>query len=182
MNQFGPDWSTTEMAGSAGTPATYVYTFNGKTLTFTNVVTYPLATLNNNTNRIMPFIKFVPTVSGCASACNIASVDYKWMKLTSGGWVDATLDEVGLVVNDDGAYVSLYIDNSSSTRVGFKIPPTSLSGSLAWNTSAMSEATGVTNASLASMTTNSLCHLGLSYDDKLGMRIFDSFEDGAMCP
>ena len=176
---FGGDWSTTEMGGSTGGMASFAYAFGSRTLTFTNVLTYTLAQLGNNANRIMPFFRFVPTVSGCTAGCQVSSVEYKWMKNSATGWVAAMLVEVGLVVNDDGGFLSIYKGAQAGGRkVEIKIPPTALTGSFTWSTAGLYRVESLTAAELAALTTDQLCHVGLSYDDKLGMRIFGNIGDG----
>ncbi len=161
---------------------TYTATIGGKTLTFTNVQTRANADLVAAKNVIAPFVSVVPVVSGCTSSCAIASIDYKWKKRTSDGtaWVDATLEEIALMVSDSGAFVSIRYnkDNASDTSVGITIPMTAVSGSLAWNTT-NARISGISESTFNSMTTNQLCHFGLSYDDKIGMRMFWGIENAA---
>lgn len=175
MTGFGPSYSSNDMPGSAGTAARYVYGFNGKTLTFTNVVTYPNAELNNNTGRLMPFVKFT-TSSGA-----ITSLDYQWMKLGAGGWQNATVDEVALVVGASGGYASLCKGPRANGKCfGLIIPATAASGSVAW-TYANLQGPALTAGEFSGLAPSNLCNFGLSYDDKLGMRIFDGFDDPPGC-
>lgn len=175
MTGFGPSYSTNDMPGSAGTAAHYVYGFNGKTLTFTNVVTYSNATLNDNTNRLMPFVRFT-TTGGV-----ISSLDYKWMKLGASGWVDAALNEVTLVVGASGGYASLCKGPRADGKCfGLVIPATAVSGSIPW-TYANLQGPQLTEGEFSGLAPGDLCHFGLSYDDKLGMRIFDGFDDPPGC-
>jgi hypothetical protein len=59
-----------------------VFGFNGKTLTFTNVITLTKAKLEAE-NTLMIFLKFNTTGTGIGSAGRtqpISSISYKWMK------------------------------------------------------------------------------------------------------
>jgi hypothetical protein len=172
---FGPDynWESTpslELPGSGGSPATLAYTLGAisKTLTFTNVVTRTYASLTD-TGTIMPFLKF-NTSNGV-----VASLGYKWMKRSSStSWTEATADEVKLIVNDNGGYVTLY-RGAKSKNIGIKIPRDA-SGTIAWLKSNTQEA-NVTDAEFESTTTNDLCSMAVSYDDKLGLRLFAGAAD-----
>jgi hypothetical protein len=154
---------------------TYVFSNNGKTLTFSNVVTRSDAALTAAENIIMPFIRFNTTDPTCTSACTIANVQYEWRKRTATSWVLATVDEVRLVVNDSGAFISIrpMHDNNASQNVSITIPQTSVSGTLPWDASGY-QLMNITDAEALAITTTQLCHVGLSYDDKIGMRIFAS--------
>ena len=104
------------------------------------------------------------------------------MKRTESGWVMATASEVNLVVGELGAFVSIRkgYDNDMTTSVGFTIPAELVSGSLAWGGG---QTQGMTAVELGAMTTDQICHLGLSYDDKLGMRMFGAIGNApGTCP
>ena len=121
---------------------------------------------------IMPFVKFNQTDSSCTSDCTLSGIDFKWMRRVSGVWQEATAEEVELVVGSSGGYISLRLGTDDSSKgVGFTIPATSVTGTIAWD-AANANLAGATSEDLAAATAEELCHFGLSYDDKLGMRIF----------
>lgn len=153
-----------------------IFSFGEKTLTFSDVQTPSLATITASTGRIFPFIKFDLVDSECASACEISGISYKWLKKTSTGWTSATLTELSLLAADDGGYISVKVDNNISKYVGFAIPISSLTGTLNWDldTATLNE---VTEEQFNALTSDDICNLGLSYDDKLGMRIFQNISD-----
>ena len=164
---WGPDYSVdqgVEMPGSAASPAALNFYLAAveTTLTFSNVLTKSAAELAAE-GTLMPFLKF-NTEGGL-----ITSIDYKWMKKAGGAWLQATAEEVGLVVNDNGGYASLY-RHAKEFRIGLQIPPEP-TGTLPWTRDAVSEA-NVTDEELANTTPDDLCSSAISYDDKLGLRIF----------
>lgn len=173
---FGPNTTSTSELPSG----TIIFTFGGETLTFTDVQTPSLAEITAPTGRIFPFITFVTSSAGCTSSCTLASVDYKWMKKTETGWTAASSTEVSVAVASAGGTISLRVDldTNSSKTVQFTIPKTAISGSIPW-TSANATLSGVTASEFDALTTSQLCHLGLSYDDQLGMRYFEGIENAA---
>lgn len=171
---FGPNTTSTSELPTG----TVVFTFGSKTLTFSDVKTPTLAELTAPTGRIFPFIKFVKSDSSCTSNCTLASLDYKWMKKTESSWTEASLTEVKLAVASAGGTVSIRVDNDSSKTFQITIPKTAISGSITW-TSSSATLSGVTAAEFNALTTSQLCHLGLSYDDQLGMRYFETINDAA---
>lgn len=173
-HSFGPNISTTSELPSG----TIVFTVGGSTLTFTDVVTPSLATLNAPTGRIFPFLKFNTTDTSCTSNCTIDSVEYKWMKKSSAGWTAATTTELGLLVDGDGGFLSIRVDNNANKTIGITLPKTSASGTIDW-AAASASLSGVTSAEMTNMVTTQLCHLGISYDDTIGMRYFESADDAA---
>ncbi len=170
FHSFGPNITKESELPSGG----IVFTFGGKTLTFSDVKTPTLAQLTAPTGRIFPFIKFVKSDATCGSACTLSAIGYQWMKKTDGGGAAASLSELGLVIASKGGYISFRVgsDGDSSKVVGFTIPVTSVEGSLDWNVS-NATLSGVTEAALKAMTTDQICHLGISYDDQIGMRYFE---------
>lgn len=174
---FGPNLESTSELPSG----TIVFNVGTSSLTFTNVKVPTLAELNAPTGRIFPFIRFNKNDGACTSACTLASVDYKWMKKTDTGWTPASVDELSLIVNDSGGFLSIYLNNDTNKRVTFTLPQTSASGTLTWDTTSAS-LEGAVASDLTSATTEMLCHVGLSYDDKLGMRYFENLNDGPDCP
>ncbi len=154
-----------------------VYAFGEKELTFTKVLTPTLAEIKAPTGRIFPFIRFNKTSASCQSACTVSSISYKWLKKTETGWEAADEEELELLMDDDGGFISFYINNDSRRAPGFTIPNTSVSGEIEWTID--SEGATVSQSELDQVKTTQICHLGLSYDDKLGMRYFLGIDDAA---
>ncbi len=173
--QWGPDYDLTatsgqDLPGSSGYSVTMAYTLpNGHTLTFSHIRTRSKTTLTQD-GVIMPFLK-INTTDNTVNGV-ITSINYKWMKLQSGHWVDASLNEVELVVNENGGYVAFYTAKSSGNEegIGFTIPRSSTSGTIPWASSSVTRS-GAAPA-LTSLTPNSFCSSAVSYDDQLGLRIF----------
>lgn len=174
---YGPNTTSTSELPSG----TIVFAFGGKTVTFTDVRTPTLAEITAPTGRIFPFIKFVKNSSGCASNCTLASVDYKWMKKTETGWTAASSSEVSVAVASAGGNISLRVgsDTNTSKVLQITIPKTAASGSIPWTSSSAAHLSGITAAEFDALTTSQLCHLGLSYDDQLGMRYFEGIANAA---
>jgi hypothetical protein len=168
-------------AGADMPQGSYAWGIGAHTLTFTNVRTHSDARLAAATNFIMPFIKLVPRDVGCSVGCPLGSLDYQWMKRTEAGWVMAIASELNLIVGEAGgnAAFARSFDNGTA-RASFTIPADVVSGTIPWTTARLE---GMTAAELASMTTDEICHLGLSYDDKLGMRMFGAIANTpGTCP
>lgn len=148
---------------------TYQFGIPGHMLTFTNVRTHTDAELTAAADFIMPFVHLV-TAAGCTGDCPVASVDFKWMRRSATGWIPATLEELTLIVNPQGGYVSVVKDfDNGDKHIGLSIPTTVQTGSVAWSTANLS---GLTADEAAATKVSEVCHFGLSYDDKLGMRMF----------
>lgn len=173
-NGFGPNTTVTSELPSGK----IIFSFGGKTLAFTGVQTPSLAQITAPTGRIFPFIKFTKADSTCSSNCKIGSLSYKWMKKTEGGWTEASLTELGLIISDKGGFVSFRVnqDIDDNKKVGVTLPISNVSGSIAWDSS-KATLTGVTASEFSSITTTQICHLGLSYDDRLGMRYFEGIDN-----
>ena len=154
---WGPDydWGHTpglELPGSAGTPVTLAFTLgaSGRTLTFPNVLTRTHASLVSF-NTPVPFIRLNTAGS------TIASVEYRWMKRASArSWVPCTAEELDLVVGDRGGFLSV-AHGSRDHRIEVVIPRQP-AGVIPWTGPATAPA--------------EICAMGLSYDDKLGLRLF----------
>lgn len=160
-------------AGTEMPQGTWVFNVNNaKTFTFTNIATKTDAELSAADNFIMPFIKF--NTVGSATDAVVESIGYEWRIRRAGTWVASTLEELAAIVNSEGAYISFKPGyDSTDKNVGFKIPMTALSGTIPFTTSgAMGLEGGMTEAELVALTVKKVCHLGLSYDDKLGARYF----------
>jgi hypothetical protein len=167
---WGPDYNwqqspSIELPGSGGHPVTLAFTLgsSGHILTFPNVLTRTHASLTA-VNTPVPFLRL--TTSGG----HVASIDYRWMKRgPSGDWVLCTAEELDLVVGDHGAFAGIS-HGSKENRVEITIPRQP-EGSIAW--------AGPT------LTPAEICMMALSYDDKLGLRLFvgavDPVEGTAVC-
>lgn len=171
--QWGPDFNmalSQELPGSDGSAVRMVYGFpDGTTLTFWNVKTRTIASLTAN-GTILPFIR-INTGDGTPTA-TVSSIAYQWMKLNSGTWQTASANEVELIVNENGANATFYTAKGSGVEEGFSfsVPRSSPTGTLTW------DATNITargsSAVLTTATPDSFCSSAVSYDDKLGLRIF----------
>jgi hypothetical protein len=175
------------MLTSAAPSGTYVMALGqgAPTLTFTRVSTLTADELAANDGRLMPFLR-VNTLDQTATG-RISGVDYTWKRYQAAGgvWVDASADEVRLVTNDNGGYVSLYDARYSRSHphlAGFHIPNTSTSGTIPWVAGPDISLTGMTADDMAAFTADLICDVGLSYDDKLGMRIFAQFASDCPIP
>jgi hypothetical protein len=154
---WGPDyaWATSsavELPGSAGAPVNLAFTLGGSghTLTFANVLTRTRASLGA-LNTPVPFVR-LDTEGG-----QVRTVEYKWMKRTSAtSWVPCTAEELDLVVGESGAFLGL--SRGSKENRAELVIPRQPSGTIPW--SAGPTAPG------------DICSMALSYDDKLGLRLF----------
>lgn len=161
MKQWGPDFRPMatpgeEMPGSLGVGVQMVYTMPGdKKLTFWNVITRTYASLTAD-GLILPFLKFNLSDSG-----SITSLGYEWRKLESSAWVLASAAEVSLMVNENGGYAMFYTSRAPGSEAGVSvtIPRNTPSGTIPWDSKAPSKL-------------DSFCNSAVSYDDKLGLRIF----------
>lgn len=171
MNQWGPDFRPPgeEMPGSFGMGVQMVYTFPGdKKLTFWNVITRSNVSLIAD-GLMLPFLKF--ETSDGTLAGTITQVGFEWRKLEAGSWVPATATEVQLIVNDQGGHAMFYTQKSPGQEAGFSfsIPQKVASGTIPWNDSYI---TSNSSGPVSNATLNSFCSSAVSYDDKLGLRLF----------
>lgn len=183
----GPGWGDMTSVGpnydqnTALPQGTYTFNINdgAKTFTYTNVQTPALVDLQNGTDLFVIFLKFNKNAGTCPD-CTLSSIDYKWMKRDAGAWVDATKAELETLVTAEGGYFSSrYAKDNSTKNVGFKIPRQP-SGTITWNAPDFN-LDGITSAEVAAMKLQQVCHLGLSYDDNLGMRYFAGIQHHANC-
>lgn len=178
-NGFGPN-----IAAASELPSgEYIFAMGERTLTYSNVRVPTLAQLNAPTGRIFPFIRFDKADPSCSSGCTPSGVSYRWMKRTADGWESAALGEVALIVTESdtatsspGAYLGFRVDGDEARQVGLSIPSSSIEGTVSWDPSNAS-LSGVTQAEFNAITTTQICHVGLSYDDKLGMRYFENIQN-----
>jgi hypothetical protein len=167
---FGADYAFgstpgLELPGSGGVPATLVYTLGGvgKQLTFNNVITRTRASLTE-VGTLSIFLRLNTT------AGSIASIDFEWRKRVAGGnWILATEEEIALVISGAGGFISFHRVPSWNNEVQVAIPAAP-SGTIAWSGAALSP--------------GEICGMGVSYDDKLGLRHFEGGADpnpGVVC-
>jgi hypothetical protein len=141
------------------------------TLTFTNVATLSDAELASAEGTLLPFVRFDPFEEDCVDACLIAAVDIEWRKRTAEGWVLATADELALTVGTEGAFASIVVGTDDGTQgIGLKLPAEP-SATVVWDV-ANAYLANIEPAGFSALTTDQICHFGLSYDDRLGMRHF----------
>ncbi|HEX2879437.1 MAG TPA: hypothetical protein VHO25_07860 [Polyangiaceae bacterium] len=165
---FGPDYSwgidpQIELPGSGGSPASYVFTLGGiaTDITFVNIVTRTRASLASE-GLLVPFIK-LNTAEGLLS-----SVDYKWLKSGAQAWIPASAEEVATVVNENGGGASIHISGNSEVFLSI---PTEAQGTIQWGENLDSNGS-IDSQQIAALSPSDLCGIAVSYDDKLGMRIF----------
>ncbi len=171
-NGFGPNTSSTSELPTG----TIIYSFGDKTLTFSGLRAPSLAEISASEGRIFPFITFTKTDSSCTTDCTLSNVGYQWLKKTEEGWTEASTDELDLLIAGDGGNISIRVDDDENRGIGITIPKTSVSGEIEWNSS-NANLSGVTDDEFEAVTTDQICHLGLSYDDQLGMRYFQGIND-----
>ena len=151
-----------------------VFTFGDKALTFSDVATPSLSDLNTSSERIFPFVKFNKSDSSCTSSCTLSGISYKWMKKTDAGWTAATLEELDLIVSD--GRIGFRVNGDENKVISFTFSKLILEETLTWNTS-NANLEGATESEFNNLTTDQICHIGLSYDDQLGMRIFENIDN-----
>ncbi len=173
-HSFGPNITSTSELPSG----TIRFAFGSNTLEFTHLITPSLANLTAPTGHIFPFLKLAKTDATCTSACTLANLSYRWMKKTTSGWELASLEEVTALVVRDGGNISIRVNNDSSRQVQITIPKSAVSGTITW-AAANASLSGVTAAEFTAITTTQLCHMGISYDDQLGMRYFEGVNDAS---
>lgn len=136
----------------------YQFSVGGRTLTFDHVRTPSDMMLAGLHGYLLPFIRLVPEDPDCRGRCPLAGVDYEWRRLVDGEWRVATAEELALFVGDQGGYLSIRRGSElTGEGLGVTIPATSPSGTL---------------DVFEGLLSTDVCHLGLSVDDKLGMRAF----------
>lgn len=162
---WGPDYNlTAQEMGASDNAATFVYTMGSKKLTFTNVRTKTKAALNAN-GVLLPLIK-VNTSAG-----KVTGIDYKWVIRSGGSWVDTTAGVVEMLAQEDSARLNFYTEKNASVEHGiyFNIPTNKASGTINIGDAAFSSI-GV--ADVTALELDDFCSSALSYDDKIGLRIF----------
>jgi hypothetical protein len=158
----------------------YDFEVKGTELTFAEVRTHTLAELNAGANLIVPFLKVNGADTTCTGwSCAITGFDYQWMKKAEGGWLPATAEEVALLVPMRGGFISFRVGTAGDKQLGYTIPGSPVSGTIPLTTT--QTVMNVTPAELAALTLGQVCHLGVSYDDTLGMRMFQGWETHPAC-
>jgi hypothetical protein len=141
-------------------------------LTFTSVTTLTDAELTSAEGTLLPFVRFVPADAKCTETCTIAALDVEWRKRTADGWILATAEELALTVSEGGGFASIRVGSDAATEtIGILLPAEAPTASVAWE-AASAFLDGIDEAEFLALTTDQLCHFGLSYDDRLGMRHF----------
>jgi hypothetical protein len=167
---WGPDYDLTidgvELPGSGGSAATLTYTLGGPgvDLSYPMVKTRTRASLTAE-GVLTPFIKL--NVDGGGA---IASVDYQWMKRGESGWTLATQQEIDVVVGSGGGYVAVHRVPDYADQIGFTLDRTP-TGTVTWDVASV-HLDGVSEADFLATTPDDICALAVSYDDKLGLRLF----------
>ncbi|HEX5661246.1 MAG TPA: hypothetical protein VFX59_28845 [Polyangiales bacterium] len=158
------------------------YDFEVKTtqLSFTSVRTHTLEELNAGDNLIVPFLKLNTSVPGCTGwSCAITGFDYQWMLKLDAGWRPATLAEIALLIPQQGGFISFQLAGNVNKGLGYTIPGSAVQGTIP--VTANIPGSTVTPAELSALTVDQICHLGISYDDTLGMRIFQGWAQAPAC-
>jgi hypothetical protein len=159
----------------------YVFEVKGTALTYTNVRTHTLPELNAGADLIIPFLKLNVPDSACTGwACKVTGLDYRWMKRDGTSWVAATSEEIALVVPQHGGFLGFRPGNLPDQRLELTIPGNPATGTLSFATPNNIQG-GVSAEQIANLTIGQLCHVGVSYDDTLGMRIFQGWQQGPDC-
>jgi hypothetical protein len=153
------------------------------TLTFTSVATGTDAELAAAEGLVMPFIRLVPAVEGCTTACTLAAVDYEWRRRDATGWSLLPVEDLHLVVPATGGFLSIRPGSETTTAgIGMTIPARTATGSIPWAAAGVHLAE-IDEAAFLAITTDQLCHVGLSYDDRLGQRHFGAIGNSpGTCP
>jgi hypothetical protein len=158
----------------------YDFEVKGSQLTFTDVRTHTLAELNTGANMLIPFLKVNAPDATCSGwTCAASGFDYQWMRKGDAGWVPATAEEVAMIVPMNGGYISLTLGRNTNKRLGYIIPGSPVRGTIPFATP--HDMMNVNVSELSAITIDQLCNLGVSYDDTLGMRIFQGWETNPGC-
>jgi hypothetical protein len=139
----------------------YHFAVDGKTLTFSNVVPPSNDSLVSGENLVVPFVNITPKSASCQADCEIASVDLKWMRNTATGWILA--DEYEMPRE---AHIDIVIGGQQKNEMRAPLGNSPIL-SVDWD-GAIKNA-GLVEAQLAGMTSDSLCYVGVSYIDRIGV-------------
>lgn len=155
-----------ELPGSSGSPATLLFGLGATStsLTFSNVVTRTRASFTDQ-GTLMPFVR-LDTTDGV-----ITGFSWVWkQRLNADTWVDASAETIALLVSDSGAFVGFHLLPAWDHEVGAPLgqAPT---GSLLL-TDPRVHLSNVSAPDLTTLTASQVCGMAVSYDDKLGLRVF----------
>lgn len=156
----------------------YTIEVKGTPLTYTDVRTHSLSELVGGPNLIIPFLKLnVPDTSCTDWTCRLESFDYRWMRRAGSGvrWVPATAEEVALIVPRRGGFLSFAPAGDMTKRLEYTIPSSPVEGTISLRATSNRQG-GVTDEQIDTLRLSDLCHVGISYDDTLGMRIFQGWK------
>jgi hypothetical protein len=150
-------------------------------LTFTDVHTHSLEELNTQDDLIIPFLKVNAPDTTCTDwSCGVTGFDYQWMRHAPSGWVLATPEEVALIVPQHGGFLGFQPSGDMTKRLEFTIPGSPVTGTINFATPNNIQG-GVTPTEISALTLGQICHVGISYDDTLGMRIFQGWQENPAC-
>jgi hypothetical protein len=156
----------------------YAFEVKGTQLTYTDVRTHSLDELNAGPNLIVPFLKLnVPDAACTGWSCPVQGFDYKWMRRAGSGvrWVPASPEQIALVVPQRGGFLGFAPGGDMTKRLEYTIPGMPAEGTVQFAAPGNRQG-GVTDVEVAALTLADLCHVGISYDDTLGMRIFQGWK------
>jgi hypothetical protein len=158
----------------------YDFEIKGNQLSFTNVRTHTLEELNAGANLIVPFLKLNASDPSCTGwSCAATGFGYTWMTKVADTWQPATAEQVALLIPMQGGYISFQYGTGNDKRLGYTIPGSPLTGTIPFTMTQNNQ--NVPIADLNTISIGQICHLGVSYDDTLGMRIFQGWETNPAC-
>lgn len=159
---------------------TYQVQIENDVLTFPNVRTHSLAELNENRHLIVPFLKLISPDTACKDwSCQVTGFEYRWMKRSEGTWMAATAEEIALLIPVHGGNLSFHVNGDPAKRLEYMVPGVPVAGTIAF--AEPRGAQGMALASVPALTVEALCRVRISYDDTLGMRIFQGWQSAPGC-
>lgn len=167
--QWGPDYNMMEQEmGASDATATFTYILGSdeKKLVYSHVRTKTRDALEAD-GVLLPFL-MLNTTEG-----KFTGISYEWRKRTESSWVAASSAEVSLLVQSSGAFLTLYTEKDSSNGIekgiSFSIPPEPTTGTI----NVGDEGVYVSSIEdVTDLTLDDFCSSALSYDDKMGLRLF----------
>lgn len=161
----------------AAVPGTYILNAGGRTFTWTQVA---VSDFSGGEGFIALFIR-----ADVDESDKLTGFSWRWRRRVDGAWTQASAEELRLLVAGSGGYISLKIDGDNSKSLGVVIP-LEPEGTVDFATAAIGGDSGVVHLPNSNDITESVVRAGLdwsrvlsnpgiSYDDKLGMRFFFSF-------
>jgi hypothetical protein len=159
---------------------TYQFQIKNAVLTFTDVRTRSLAELNENRHLIVPFLKLLAPETTCEDwSCHVTGFEYRWRKRSEGAWVSATAEEIAVLIPARGGYFSFHPGGNPGKRLAYALPGVTVTGTVSFDEP--THALGMTANEVPDLTLEALCRVDISYDDTLGMRIFQGFRSAPSC-